>query len=270
MRGDAIRLGSTLGSSISRNRRVIGVCAVSVAALSLGACATPLSIAGYVSTAVTGKDLGEHAVSIALGKDCRFMEGMMREDRDICEEPGSAATAADFKGVFELARDEAGEAFDPAPARLAADAADEFAAPLVQPAAMADGREWTAVALDRENTAFAEWSHNHVAREAENTRRVLARRGGGETGTAVAAAPAEVTFAALETPGLVAQLPARIEPALTEAAGAASDAIDAVAETASGAPRVLSVTFGFGAAAPAPASDERSGEIVVLSLSGLY
>ena len=251
-------------------RRVITLCAVSAAGLSLGACATPLSIAGYVSTAVTGKDLGEHAVSIALGKDCRFVEGMMREDRDICEELGSAATAADFKGVFELARDEAGEAFDPAPARLAADSADEFAAPFVQPAAMGGGREWATVALDRENTAFAEWSHNHVAREAENTRRVLARREDNDAPVSVAEAPANVTLATLRAPGLVAEIPARIEPVLIGVADAAGEALDAVAATAAGAPRILSVTFGFSAAAPVPADESRSGEIMVLSLSGLH
>lgn len=86
------------------------VALVSVAALALSGCAAQVvgsltlsqvsSIAGFAATLVTGRDLGEHALSLITGQDCRFLESLLREDRDICEDYGSPATAEDFQGVF--------------------------------------------------------------------------------------------------------------------------------------------------------------------------
>jgi hypothetical protein len=76
---------------------ILSGCAGTVAGVSLSSIS---SFAGFASTLFTGADLGEHAVSMVTGKDCRFSEGLMRADRDICEEPGSAATRADFHGIF--------------------------------------------------------------------------------------------------------------------------------------------------------------------------
>ena len=80
----------------------------------LGGCAAPivgsltLSHLSTIATATTmtmkGKGIGEVALDVATGKDCRFVDGILRESRDICETPGSAATEKDFKGVIALLR----------------------------------------------------------------------------------------------------------------------------------------------------------------------
>ncbi|MBX3493664.1 MAG: hypothetical protein KF899_11935 [Parvibaculum sp.] len=51
---------------------------------------------------MTGRDLGEHVVSALTGKDCRFLESLLRNGRAFCEEPGSDATRDDFGGVIAL------------------------------------------------------------------------------------------------------------------------------------------------------------------------
>jgi len=87
--------------------------ACAIAACALSGCAVPI-LAGFtlnemssagslVSTAVSGKGLGEHALDLVTGEDCRVAEGLMRSDRDICEPRGSAATADDFHGLAGLA-----------------------------------------------------------------------------------------------------------------------------------------------------------------------
>ena len=80
--------------------------------LGLSGCAAPvmgaltvgevLSLAGLGSTIMTGRDLGEHALSLATGKDCRFLETLLRNGRSFCETQGSAAAMADFPGVIAL------------------------------------------------------------------------------------------------------------------------------------------------------------------------
>ena len=60
------------------------------------------SITGIASTFMTGKDLPEHALSMATGKDCRILESILRADRELCEENNSEATQEDFQGVFAL------------------------------------------------------------------------------------------------------------------------------------------------------------------------
>jgi len=52
-----------------------------------------------VTTAATGKGATEIALDMITGQDCRFLEGVFRDDRDLCEEPGSPATEEDFKGL---------------------------------------------------------------------------------------------------------------------------------------------------------------------------
>ena len=81
-------------------------CSATVAgALSFADMSTGLSL---VSMAFTGKGLGEHAMDVITGKDCRFVEGVFRNDREICEERNSVATKEDFKGVVAwLSIDEA-------------------------------------------------------------------------------------------------------------------------------------------------------------------
>lgn len=85
---------------------------VIVAACALSGCAVPLfagitlnqmSTAGsVVSTLATGKGLGDHALDVVTGDDCRFLEGLMSKDRKICEKPGAPNTAGDFQGLASL------------------------------------------------------------------------------------------------------------------------------------------------------------------------
>ena len=80
------------------------------AALLLGGCAAPLigpltlthlsTIATATTMTVEGKGAGEVALDLATGKDCRMIEGALREDRAFCEQRGSPATHEDFKGVI--------------------------------------------------------------------------------------------------------------------------------------------------------------------------
>jgi hypothetical protein len=86
--------------------------------LGLSGCAAPvvgaltigeiLTIAGISSSIMTGRDLGEHVVSALTGKDCRFLESLLRNGRAFCEEPGSDATQNDFGGVIALLEGEDG------------------------------------------------------------------------------------------------------------------------------------------------------------------
>lgn len=86
----------------------LGVCLLS-------GCAVPVigpltlshlsTIASAATMTVQGKGAAEVALDAATGKDCRMIEGVMRNDRQICEENGSAATDADFKGVIAFLAD---------------------------------------------------------------------------------------------------------------------------------------------------------------------
>lgn len=96
-----------------RNRiRKSGIAATVAAGLMLSGCASPIigaltigevaSIAGLVSTFMSGQDLTEHALSAATGKDCRILEAMLRSERDFCVEHSDSATDGDFEGVMAL------------------------------------------------------------------------------------------------------------------------------------------------------------------------
>jgi len=54
--------------------------------------------------AVNGKGLVEDGVDVVTGKDCRLIEGTVREDRKVCETRDSVATKKDFKGASGLAK----------------------------------------------------------------------------------------------------------------------------------------------------------------------
>ena len=98
--------------SFSATRR-LGVRLVLIAGLgSLAGCAAPIiggltasqvfSLAGLGSTIMTGRDLAEHAVSMITGKDCRFLESLLRDGRSFCETSNSVATKDDFHGVVAM------------------------------------------------------------------------------------------------------------------------------------------------------------------------
>ena len=61
-----------------------------------------VAVTSATTTAWSGKGLSELALDRVTGKDCRFLDGALREDRDLCEPEGSAATEEDFKGVMTV------------------------------------------------------------------------------------------------------------------------------------------------------------------------
>jgi hypothetical protein len=80
-----------------------------------GGCAAPfaagvglgeiVSIASLTGTVAFNKGATDLALDMVTGEDCRVVEGMVREDRKICEELGSDATERDFKGVVGEVQD---------------------------------------------------------------------------------------------------------------------------------------------------------------------
>lgn len=137
-------------AGILASTTILGGCAGTVAGVSLSSIS---SFAGFASTIFTGADLGEHAVSLVTGKDCRFSEGLMREDRDVCEEPGSVATRDDFHGIFIE--------------RIEADGTIVYAAPKYLPASVGAG--------ENENNPDVIWAQIKTAKAKEESERQLAR-----------------------------------------------------------------------------------------------
>lgn len=106
-------------SSFGRTARTALLGALGLGFLGLSGCAAPvvgavtigeiLTIAGISSSIMTGRDLGEHALSALTGKDCRFLEAVLREGRGICEDRDSVATRDDFGGLIALFESDDGE-----------------------------------------------------------------------------------------------------------------------------------------------------------------
>jgi hypothetical protein len=109
------------------SRRIALLLGLLLAAPALSGCASAIiggitlgeisAAAGLASVGTTGKGLQDHALSAVTGQDCRVLEGIVRQNRQICEEPGSPATEDDFKGVVVWLRgpedDEANPAAEP-------------------------------------------------------------------------------------------------------------------------------------------------------------
>lgn len=104
-------------TSLPRSGRpILKLVAALVGLAGLSGCAAPVvggltaaeifSLAGLSATVMTGRDLTEHAVSALTGKDCRFLETLLRDGRSFCETPDTVATRGDFHGVFALLGDE--------------------------------------------------------------------------------------------------------------------------------------------------------------------
>ena len=68
-------------------------------------CVVPLGIVAteVAPRAINGKGLVEDGADVVTGKDCRVIEGAVRDDRKICETRNSRATTKDFKGLSGLA-----------------------------------------------------------------------------------------------------------------------------------------------------------------------
>src|SRR5215510_7583176 len=137
-------------AGILASTTILGGCAATIGGISLSSIS---SFAGFASTLFTGADLGEHAASLLTGKDCRFSEGLLREDRDICEEPGSLATRDDFHGIF----------ID----RIEADGTVVYAAPKYMSASVGAG--------ENENDPDKIWAEIKAQKAKEDTERQLAR-----------------------------------------------------------------------------------------------
>jgi len=129
---------------------VLNGCAGTVAGVTLSSIS---SYAGFVSTIFTGADLGEHAASLVTGKDCRFSEGLMRDDRNICEVRGSAATRNDFHGIFVE--------------RIDADGTVVYAAPKYMSASAGAG--------ENENNTDVVWAQIKLQKAQEEAQRQFAR-----------------------------------------------------------------------------------------------
>jgi len=61
-----------------------------------------LTAGSITSSLLTGKGLGEHALDVVTGQDCRILEAVFRSDRAVCEPKDSIATEGDFKGLIAL------------------------------------------------------------------------------------------------------------------------------------------------------------------------
>lgn len=143
-------------AGILASTTILGGCAGTIAGVTLSSIS---SVAGLASTLFTGADLGEHAVSLLTGQDCRFSEGLLRDDRDVCEEPGSLATRDDFHGIFVERIDEDGTVIYAAPKYMAASAS----------AAM------------NENNPDAVWKQIKEQKVKEETERQIARANAAQT-----------------------------------------------------------------------------------------
>jgi hypothetical protein len=133
---------------------VLSGCAGSIAGVSIGSIS---SFAGFASTIFTGADLGEHAASLVTGKSCRFSEGLVRDDRAICEERGSEATRGDFHGIFVE--------------RIEPDGTVIYAAPTYMPASVGAG--------ENENDPAVIWAQIKQQKANEEVARKLAGEGRG-------------------------------------------------------------------------------------------
>lgn len=97
-------------------QRVVLIVVLGLLGSTLTGCATAViggitvgqitTAAGIASVGTTGKGLQYHALSAMTGKDCRLLEGIVRQNRHICEVPGSPATENDFRGVVAMLRGE--------------------------------------------------------------------------------------------------------------------------------------------------------------------
>lgn len=136
-------------AAILASTTMLGGCAGTIAGVSLGSIS---SFAGFASTIFTGADLGEHAASLITGKDCRFSEGLVRDDRKVCEEAGSPATRNDFRGIFVE--------------RVDADGTVVYAAPKYMPASVGAG--------ENDNNPDLVWQAIKAQKQREAAERLLA------------------------------------------------------------------------------------------------
>lgn len=94
----------TCGAALLATLPLAGGCAMPFAAgVGVGEI---LSLASLTGTIAYNKGASDLALDIVTGDNCRIVEGLMREDRKVCEEDGSDASEKDFRGVVGVVQDE--------------------------------------------------------------------------------------------------------------------------------------------------------------------
>ncbi len=117
--GNMLKYGLITGAGLL----LAGCAAPIIGGLTVSQVMTAATVGSYLAT---GKGTGELALSVVTGKDCRLLEGALRKDREICEDPQSPATAEDFKGLPTIvAALKAEDAAGTPPVLTAATAGDE-------------------------------------------------------------------------------------------------------------------------------------------------
>ncbi len=126
-------------NSCRTGARILAVMLVMGLLPSMTGCASVITLAaqriitgaGIISLASTGKGLSDHALDMITQQDCRILDGIMREERGVCEKPGSLATRNDFKGLMvastaqEQTQAEASQVQESSPAPLELQLANE-------------------------------------------------------------------------------------------------------------------------------------------------
>ncbi len=85
------------------------MCSVALLTAAPGGCA-PILVMGIplviytevLPRIINGKGLAEDGVDLVTGWDCRVIEGVIRKNRQFCEDRGSPETKKDFKGLLGL------------------------------------------------------------------------------------------------------------------------------------------------------------------------
>jgi hypothetical protein len=238
-------------AGILASTTILSGCAGTIAGISFSSIS---SFAGFASTLFTGADLGEHAVSLVTGKDCRFSEGLLREDRDVCEEPGSAATRDDFHGIFVERIDPDGTVIFAAPKYMSASVGagenendpDQIWAEIKSQKAREEGERQLARAQDAQTIDVAALATGSLSSEslAFLPAATAAELGDGDTASQTAASERPVVNAAKPKPKSAAkavEIPLD-EPAIDETA--LTLPLKAAAENGQGGPPIATATTG--------------------------
>lgn len=109
---------------VARAAAVGSVCLATGGCLQLVVAGIPLShistAIGVASLATTGKGVAEHGLDVVTGKDCRVLDSLLRDERELCEERNSPPTQEDFRGVFAWLDEQVEDAPRPSKVMVAA------------------------------------------------------------------------------------------------------------------------------------------------------
>jgi len=109
---------------VARAAAVGSVCLATGGCLQLVVAGIPLShistAIGVASLATTGKGVAEHGLDVVTGKDCRVLDSLLRDERELCEERNSPPTQEDFRGVLAWLDEQVEDAPRPSKVMVAA------------------------------------------------------------------------------------------------------------------------------------------------------